>query len=164
MCHSVQSSFCPFSFSVRWIYFCQSVTLITGRDRRDAKMTQLNICPNMSVRFRRSRPAHYGEMCNCPWPQIETHKHTHTQTSVHNNNTMINSTMCSVRAVLMLSGQSINPLMGMWLAALVTLCGCSVIRVKCSSERVKDHSVSTVDMQLLTDVCIFSVCLFMLKW
>lgn len=48
--------------------------------------------------------------------------HTHTRThNVHNNN-MIDSTMCSFSAALMLSGQSIISLMGMWSATLMTLC------------------------------------------
>lgn len=109
------------------------------RDGQGTQTTQFNKCPNMSVWFRCSRAAHYCEKCNCPWPQIDTH-------NIHNNN-MINSTMCSLSAVLMLSGQSINSLMGMWVAAL-TLSWCSVIRVKCNSEWYKELCFCVADMQI----------------
>lgn len=90
--------------------------ILTGRqpERQEAKMTQVNICPNMSVRFRLSRAAHYWEKKM----QLSTDKRTHSHSS-HNNNT-INSTMCSLSAALMSWGQSIKKPMGMRLVAPVT--------------------------------------------
>lgn len=65
-----------------------------------------------------SMVAHHREKCNCPWPLKDTHPPTHTNVHTHS---MINSTICSLGSVLMLSGQSINSLMGMLFAAPLTL-------------------------------------------
>jgi len=73
---------------------------------------------------------------------VDTHTHTHTH-GIHNNN-MVDSTMCSFRAVFMSSRQSIISLMGIWSATLMTLCWCSVIRVKCNTVSCEDQCSSFV--------------------
>lgn len=105
-----------------------TVTLMTGRGVEQSLNNSV-FAQNMSARF---RPSIHITVKGVIF-QDRRQPHTHTG-DIHNNNNMINSTMCSFSAMLMLSGQSIISLMGMWLVKLMTLCWCSVIRVKCNPD------------------------------